>query len=219
MCKMCEEMQYMFVRKNSVSGYVSHQAVRQLIRSAWRSGHTGCFHPTSIEAVRPIQVGSCPVSGDPVTVYEYMALVTNFCHDSNCTDCLRIGGFFSRAVTWTREDAEEMNRRAGAWLTSSRRAMAQRAEELRRREEQCRIEGERREHELREREARVQSLSEQVQSARERLSILMTKGGIDKGLYNELVRYSRMKMPMTGADLVKWIGRVDRLVSRAQAVA
>jgi hypothetical protein len=145
-------------------------------------------------------------------MYEGFAAHT-FCQDVTCKACLDKLKF--RRMCWDDfEHAEAATRSASVWLEAHKRHLAkkladaaeQEALDLARDAEEelfCRRVDQTRARLV----SAVKIVEEQIRAGRK----------IDRGIYNELLRQSRMKMPTVRSELEKWLKRAISIAERAEA--
>lgn len=174
----------------------------------------------------PVQIGICPQSGDPLFAYPHIFLY-NYCSDKEspedmCMDCLEEGEirqFMSCSAPNAESEADVS--RCRAWIQNRRRLYEQYEAEW---------EQERLARELAREVAKAQEMKRQaqleaekaaflkgIQQTREAARLLCSQMiDVDKGIHNELIRYTRMKVPAIYADQIDWFKRLNRLMNRAQ---
>lgn len=166
----------------------------------------------AIPEVRQVEVCICPETGQPQYMYECFAHHT-FCQDIACEVCLDELRF-SRLRWDELEHAEATTRKANLWLEARKRHLAKKLADAAEQEALDRARDA--EEELFRR--RVNQVHARLVSAVKIVEEQIRAGRrIDRGIYNELLRQSRMKMPTVRSELEKWLKRAISIAERAEA--
>ncbi|MBI5654375.1 hypothetical protein HZC53_01845 [Candidatus Uhrbacteria bacterium] len=169
------------------------------------------YPPEAIPEVRRIDVCVCQETGQLQHMFEGLAAHT-FCQDIACKACLDELKF--RPMCWDElEHAEATTGDARMWLEAHKRHLAKKLADAAKQELllQARIAEE--EDFMRRIDAAQAKMLSVVKSADE---CMRAGRRFDRGIYNELVRQSRMKMPTVRSELEKWLKRAISIAERAE---